>query len=340
MKKSIFFTINIAIVALFCVSCDDNPIVIPPAAVTYRISTRANPPYGGRVSWSCGPDLYKNDCDSGETLNVMAVPYDDYIFTGWTDSLTSSESSVTITMDGNKLLTANFQPTYTEPEEIEMVYVNGGTFTMGCTEEQGDDCYAGEARSVTVGSFFIGKYEVTQGLWKSVMGSLPEGVLSSGLGVGDGYPVYNISWSGVVDFITGLNEKAGKNYRLPTEAEWEYAARGGNMSNRYLYSGSDNIDDVAWYSENIDSETHPLIHSAGTKQANELGIYDMSGNVSEVTSDWYANNYLGGSDFRVIRGGSWYERAQSSRVFARTGVRMNSSNSVGSTIGFRLTLTP
>ena len=122
----------------------------------------------------------------------------------------------------------------------EMVFVEGGTFMMGCTVEQGGDCVGGEkpARSVAVGDFYIGKTEVTQGLWASVMGRNPFSQYSR-YGVGDDYPVYFASWNDTQEFIRKLNEKTGKKYRLPTEAEWEYAARGGKKSRHYKYSGSD-----------------------------------------------------------------------------------------------------
>ena len=201
---------------------------------------------------------------------------------------------------------------------IEMVYVAGGTFTMGATAEQGSDADSDEkpTHSVTVSDFYIGKYEVTQAQWKAVMGSNPSYFK------GDNLPVENVSWNDIQEFIKKLNAQTGKRFRLPTEAEWEYAARGGNQSKGYKYSGSNSIDDVAWYTDNSSSKTHPV----GQKTPNELGIYDMSGNVYEWCQDWKGSyssssqtNPTGPSSGsgRVLRGGSWSISAWSCRVSYR-----------------------
>ena len=202
-----------------------------------------------------------------------------------------------------------------------MVYITGGTFTMGCTSEQGSDCYNDEkpAHQVTVSSFRMGKYEVTQAEWEAVMGSNPSSFKNC-----PNCPVENVSWNDVQNFLRRLNELTGGNYRLPTEAEWEYAARGGKGSNGYKHSGSDNIGAVAWYEDNSGNRTHPV----GEKAANELGLYDMSGNVMEWCSDWYGYYSRGdqtnpkgpstGSD-RVFRGGEWDFDARHCRVSIRFG---------------------
>ena len=210
---------------------------------------------------------------------------------------------------------------------VEVVYVQGGTFTMGCTFEQGSDCYSDETPShrVTVSSFYIGKYEVTQKLWEAVMGNNPSGFKGGNL------PVENVSWDNCQEFILKLNSKTGKTFRLPTEAEWEYAARGGNKSNGYKYSGSNTLRDVAWFGQ-CNGNTYDngnsgeKTHSVGSKSPNELGIYDMSGNVWEWCSDWYGS-YSSGSQtnptgpssgsYRVLRGGSWNYRAWRCRVSNR-----------------------
>ena len=237
------------------------------------------------------------------------------------------------------------QPVEQQPEperpqsnlpEIEMVWVSGGTFTMGATSEQGSDAWDNEkpAHSVTLSGYYIGKYEVTQKLWKAVMGSNPSYFK------GDNLPVEQVSWNDVQEFIRKLNQLTGKSYRLPTEAEWEYAARGGSNSRGYKYSGSDNIGSVVWYWDNSNKTTHPV----GSKSPNELGIYDMSGNVYEWCSDWYGSyssssqrNPKGpasGSN-RVNRGGGWSYDARYCRVSSRSGHSPGGGNF---SLGFRLVL--
>ena len=193
---------------------------------------------------------------------------------------------------------------------IEMIRVEAGTFAMGATPEM-EDPWDDEkpAHQVTLtNDYYIGKYEVTQALWQAVMGNNPSNFK------GDNLPVEQVSWDDCQEFISQLNRITGKTFRLPTEAEWEYAARGGKKSRGYQYSGSNNLSDVAWYKDNSDSKTHAV----GSKQSNELGIYDMSGNVWEWCQDWdgeYSSssqvNPTGansGSD-RVYRGGSWRNAA-------------------------------
>ena len=189
--------------------------------------------------------------------------------------------------------TARFE-NYTETANnlnIEMIAVQGGTFTMGCTPEQGSDCWNNEkpAHQVTVSDFYISKYEVTQAQWTAVMGTIVRQPISKTFPLmcigeeGDNYPMCCVSWEEVQEFISRLNTLTGKQYRLLTEAEWEYAARGGKKSRGYKYSGSNTLENVAWYIENSNDEIHPV----GTKSPNELGIYDMSGNVGEWCNDWY-----------------------------------------------------
>ena len=220
--------------------------------------------------------------------------------------------------------------------KIEMIAVQGGTFTMGCASEQGSDCRDNEqpAHQVTVSDFYIGKYEVTQAQWKAVMGSNPSKFK------GDNFPVEQVSWNDVQAFINRLNEQTGKQYRLPTEAEWEFAARGGSNSRNYKYSGGHTIGAIAWYTDNSGIATHAV----GTKSPNELGIYDMSGNVYEWCGDWYGDYSSAAQrdpegpssgSYRVIRGGSWGRDARSCRVSHRgsdyPGYR-------GNIVGFRVAL--
>ena len=190
----------------------------------------------------------------------------------------------------------------------DMISVEGGTFSMGCTNEQGI-CNASEKPSHTVKlkSFYMNKYEVTVELYQSVMGNNP-----SELKTCPQCPVEGVNWNDAQTFIRKLNNLTGKKYRLPTEAEWEFAARGGNNTKGYKFSGSNNCNEVAWSSKNSNQDT---LHEVGLKLPNELGLFDMNGNVEEWCSDWYNSDYYSllvldnpkgpksGTD-RIIRGGS------------------------------------
>ena len=189
--------------------------------------------------------------------------------------------------------------------------------------------------SVTLSAFNIGKYEVTQAQWKAVMGNNPSNFTGC-----DDCPVETVSWNDVQDFIRKLNAQTGKNYRLPMEAEWEFSARGGKSSKGYTYSGSNDLNSVAWNTDNSGSKTHAV----GGKQANDLGIYDMSGNVWEWCSDWYGtyNSYsetnptgASSGQYRVLRGGSWYIGASRCRSAYRN---RDFPDYGGSSGGFRLVL--
>ena len=194
---------------------------------------------------------------------------------------------------------------------IEMVKVEAGSFDMGATPEmQNPEEDERTVHRVTLtNNYYIGKYEVTQALWQALMVSNPS------YSKGDHLPVENVSWNDCQYFLTTLNVSTGKHFRLPTEAEWEYAAKGGNKSRGYQYSGSNILGDVAWYGDNSGSRTHAV----GTKRPNELGIYDMTGNVWEWCQDWY-DNYSSSPQFnptgaicgsgRVYRGGSWDSSAR------------------------------
>lgn len=226
-----------------------------------------------------------------------------------------------------------------ENDPYHMVEVAVGTFTMGCTTEQGGECDDDEKPShrVTLSTFFISKYEVTQAQWRKVMGSDPPNLIFKGC---DECPVEQVSWEEVQEFLRKLNTQTGKNYRLPTEAEWEYAARGGTLSQGYKYAGSNNLSEVAWYTDNATSKTHPV----GQKQPNELGLYDMSGNVYEWCQDWkgdYSSSTqtnptgAGSGSYRVYRGGSWTFSARLCRVSNRFS---NSPSGRYFNLGFRLAL--
>jgi formylglycine-generating enzyme required for sulfatase activity len=227
-------------------------------------------------------------------------------------ALNESHSSVTI--DDNKRAI----------EELlnNLVSVDGGTFIMGCYLEQASDCesYGEIFQHVTLNNFSIGKYEVTQAQWKAVTGTNPSKFIGC-----DNCPVEQVSWNDIQDFFHKLNELTGKKYRLPTEAEWEYAARGGIHRKSYKYSGSDSLSVVAWYDDNSGSTPHPV----GQKSPNELGLYDMSGNVWEWCSDKFEiGSYSMNSDIdeqahsieseRVIRGGSYINIESGCEVFYRS----------------------
>jgi len=261
-----------------------------------------------------------------------------------------------------------------------MVKVEGGTFTMGCTTEQLANCGDNEkpAHAVTLNSFYMAKYEVTvaqfeifinetayqtdadrEGWSYAYTGSSWEknegvnwrcGVGGSERSLGEyNHPVIHVSWNDAVAYCNWLSSKTGKKYRLPTEAEWEFAARGGNSSPSggrsgggldYLYSGSNNIDEVAWYTNNSGNQTHAV----GQKKANKLGICDMSGNVWEWCSDWYSDSYYQPSpannpkgptsgSYRVVRGGSWSDDAAYCRSASRD---YDAPGNRGHSGGFRL----
>lgn len=222
-----------------------------------------------------------------------------------------------------------------------MVFVQGGPFTMGCTAEQGSDCADSEspAHQVTVPDFYIGKYEIPQAEWEAVMGNNPSHFKDC-----PRCPVESVSWDDVQLFIQKLNEKTGMNFRLPSEAEWEYAARGGQKSKQYKYAGNtNNLGLVAWWHGNSGRKTHPV----GERRANELGLYDLSGNVCEWCADGWHGNYIGAltdgtvwesaelDGSRIIRGGAWLNNPLYCRNTFRNVYRPDYRDNF---IGFRLAL--
>ena len=253
----------------------------------------------------------------------------------------TSEETLNVSQSGNAMPTLQLpftnNRTFTvKGVQFTMVAVAGGRFNMGATSEQGSDAFNNEKPThlVTLNSYFIGQTEVTQALWKAVMASNPSYYK------GDNRPVEKVSWNDCQTFIRKLNQLTGQQFRLPTEAEWEYAARGGKESRGYKYSGSNNINDVAWYIDNSRSTTHDV----GTKAPNELGLFDMSGNVWEWCSDWFGNyprtsqtNPTGPSygSYRVSRGGGWSFNARGCRVSNRDYYTPGFSNGY---LGLRLVL--
>jgi len=232
---------------------------------------------------------------------------------------------------------------------FEMVIVKGGSFNMGSISGEKDEI---PSHNVTLSNYAIGQTEVTQALWKAVMGKNPSKIK------GDNFPVEKVSWVNCQSFITKLNQLTGKSYRMPTEAEWEYAARGGVKRNWYNYAGCYSLDNVGWYADNSGG----ALHDVGTKKPNELGVFDMSGNVTEWCSDWYGpygnnaqTNPIGASNSasermlsapsgdvsymdRVMRGGSYHSEASSCRVKKRFHTIPSALSAPESGIGFRLAL--
>ena len=248
--------------------------------------------------------------------SVVTLGFDLLSQMRWSSSVTPKQKEILSRLVGN------------------MVKVDGGCFQMGGTPEQGSDAYDSEkpVHKVTLSDYYIGRYEVRQSEWEAVMGSNPSHFK------GDDLPVENVSWEDCHEFIGRLNALTGLNFKLPTEAQWEYAARGGNLSKGYKYSGSNNLGEVGWYRSNSGDYTHRV----GEKQPNELGLYDMSGNVWEWCEDWSGDysvtsqrDPLGAASgsSRVLRGGDWPYGAWSCRVSSRGNFTPGDCDN---TIGFRL----
>lgn len=205
--------------------------------------------------------------------------------------------------------------------ENNMLRIEGGTFTMGCQNENDTSCYYWEkpAHKVTLNTFYMARYPVTQKDWLAVVGDKPWFTKDC-----PDCPVENVSWYDAQVFLSRLNQLTGKFYRLPTEAEWEYAARGGSKSKNYTFAGSNTLNVVGWHEGNSNRISHPV----GGKQPNELGLYDMSGNVWQWCSDWFDDKYYskspeenpqgpGRESYRSCRGGSWWSEEKDCRVTNR-----------------------
>ncbi len=260
------------------------------------------------------PDVFKNLVVGVHSVEIRKEGY-----RSETKSVTIAEGQ-TATLSGSLVDNQTFK---VNGVSFTMIHVEGGTFTMGCSNIQDKDAGDDESpvHQVTLSNYSIGETEVTQELWDAVMESNPS------FFKGSKRPVEQVSWNDCQDFILKLNAATGRTFRLPTEAEWEYAARGGTKSRGYKYAGSNSLGDVAWYTDNSGKGR---LHDVATKQANELGLYDMSGNVLEWCSDWYDKNYYVNSSqtnpqgpqngqYRVFRGGSWFDYAR----FCRTSIRLS-----------------
>lgn len=220
--------------------------------------------------------------------------------------------------------------------KFNMIYVQGGAFNMGCMAQSDDICDEDEfpKHNVELSSYYIGETEVTQELWYCVTGTKPAGTYEPRK------PVNNVTYYDCMDFINKLNDITGVVFRLPTEAEWEYASRGGVKSKGYIYSGSNDLNEVGWYENN----TQGFVKEVGLKKANELGLYDMSGNVWELCSDWYSSNYYSSSpylnptgpdtgSYKVTKGGCCVNPVGSCRHSYRNTIEVSSS---ATAIGLRL----
>ena len=358
-------------VVIFKYNINDVDSVIFNKEYKYLVSSTVVPANAGLVTINGKEDaLYVT---VGDTVEFLAIESSAYQFKNWsvTGEVVSTSRDYNAPVSADLNIVATFEerttpiPNIIDPIESltndELVYVEGGSYTMGATDEQGWDANFDEkpTRKVNLSSFYMGKYEVTQQLWEYVMsysGYAADGTImsaystdawldkkpSSTFGVGDYFPTYYVSYDDIVNiFLPRLNKITGDDYRLPTEAEWEYAARGGCNSQAYKYSGSNTVGDVAWYSENSNSKSHQV----GIKQPNELGIYDMSGNVWEWCSDWYADytsseetNPTGAESgsYRVFRGGYWGLSARDCRVSVRSSANPTNRNN---SVGFRLVKT-
>ena len=271
---------------------------------------------------------------AGGTAALSNLETDSYALEMRYEDGKTESKRVTIQKDRTVQVSFSYVPRPTIPEGF--VLVEAGSFQMGSTDGDADEK---PVHSVTITkSFYMSQYEVTQKQWREVMGTSPSKFK------GDDLPVEQVSWYDAVEYCNKLSRKEGltpcysgsgenircdfsaNGYRLPTEAEWEYAARGGTKSGSYTYSGSNTVDGVGWYSGNSGNKTH----AAGQKQPNELGLYDMSGNVWEWCWDWYDKGYYAsslptdpkgpsGSSYRVFRGGSWVSSAQDLRAAFRGG---------------------
>lgn len=302
------------------ITLDKTSVSINPGSTTQLTATISpDNAYDKSVTWSSSNTAVATVDNNGK---VTAVKEGTATITVQSVSNSSVKATCLVTVSVDRTFTVG-------GVTFRMKLVEAGTFQMGGTEYSSEQ----PIHSVTISKdYYLGETEVTQALWKAVTGYSPTSggsSWSSTYGLGDNYPAYNISYEDVQLFITKLNSLTGENFRMPTEAEWEFAARGGNKSKGYTYSGSNTLGDVAWYTDNSSSKTHAV----KTKAANELDIYDMSGNVWEWCSDWYypysssAQTDPTGpttGTTRVLRGGSWDNNASNSRC----AVRINNMPSI------------
>ena len=311
-----------------------------------KYETEMNDGWFDVVTIAGGSGLYQVNCDNIEALTISHKDTTirlDAIEAGAatvtvSDLTTGEQATINVTVNPSEFVMEKFT---VGDEKFTLIKVDGGTFMMGATPEQEDEAANDErpVHEVTLSSFFIGQTEVTVGLWKAVMGYCPIPSSIPEHNHDPRMPAQLVSWDDCQEFIAKLNEMTGRTFRMPTEAEWEFAARGGNYSHGYKYAGSDNLDDVAWYEENWEESKD---HFVRMKAPNELGLYDMSGLMWEWCQDWYGPygsdsliNPVGpesGTD-RVIRGGSY-----SSANYCRVSCRNSNPPDERVRIGLRLVM--
>ncbi|MCL2132121.1 MAG: SUMF1/EgtB/PvdO family nonheme iron enzyme [Lentimicrobiaceae bacterium] len=334
MKKIFCLFAGAALLSVAVVSCKPEEPVLVTGVKLSQTTLELTVSWIETISATVVPDDADNKAITWESSDpsVAAIQVEKNTCTITAVKAGTADIIVT-TADGGKTATCVVTVLPLQPGETEVVFVEGGTFTMGAI----DSVFSWERplHQVTLSNFKIAKTLVTQAQWKAIMdGNNPSSYK------GEDRPVENVSWNQVQTFINRLNEATGREYRLATEAEWEYAARGGKKSQGYIYSGSNNIDAVAWYQDNSGNQTHPI----GGKAPNELGIFDMSGNVWEYCNDRYdeytsepQTNPTGPTSItkqnRVVRGGSFGAAPNTCRLAYRNS---QDPTNPGFAIGFRL----
>lgn len=291
----------------------------------YQIALEKGDDYYNQKNYTKAKEIWENakECPQAniQTLNARILNANDADGDGVVNGKDKCPDVSAKTANGCPLSSSKPEPVqppiFSDPFKNQMVPVPGDAFTMGCKDGRDLVCDDDEkpAHTVILSNYKIGKYEVTQAQWRKVMGTNPPKLYNKDC---DQCPVEGVSWNDIQAFLKKLNAKTGKRYRLPTEAEWEFAARGGNKSKGYQYAGGNDPNSVAWNSVNCrDGNIHgtqKTTRPVGGKTPNELGLHDMSGNVWEWCSDWYGPYELGAQtnpkgpgsgEYRVLRGGSW-----------------------------------